>query len=164
MQPSPSAAKPALRPERGLRSATTSYLLAMVHHAIRARLEAALKPVNVTPLQFTVLEVLAAHEGMTSADLSRRFYVTPQTMGEVVAHLVRRGLARREPLAADRRLVAIHATDDGMALLVEAEAALAAIEAEVFGSLNAAEHGALHGVLASLVQSLRRAPADLSAA
>jgi DNA-binding MarR family transcriptional regulator len=134
----------------------------MVHHAIRARLEAALKPANITALQFTLLEVIAAHDGITSADLSRRFYVKPQTMGETIALLVRRGLARREP-AQDRRVLAIHVTDDGLALLAEAEAALARIESEVFGAVNAAELGALHGVLAALVRSLR-APTEDSAA
>jgi DNA-binding MarR family transcriptional regulator len=147
----------------GLRNATTSYLLAMVHHAIRARLEAALKPANITALQFTILEVIAAHGGITSADLSRRFYVTPQTMGETIALLVRRGLARREA-SDDRRVLAIHVTDEGRALLSEGEAALARIEDEVFGAVNAAELGALHGVLVALVRSLRSAPADSAAA
>ncbi len=145
-------------PGRSLRTATTSYLLAMVHHAIRSRLETALKPSSITALQFTLLEVLAAHHGMTSADLSRRFYVTAQTMGETISHLVKRGLVGRKPLASDRRVVALNVTDQGLALLAEAEAALAQIEAEVFGSLNAAEHGALHGVLTSLVQTLRAPP------
>jgi DNA-binding MarR family transcriptional regulator len=135
----------------------------MVHHAIRARLEAALKPANITALQFTLLEVIAAHDGITSADLSRRFYVKPQTMGETIALLVRRGLARREP-AQDRRVLAIHVTDEGLALLAEAEAALARIEAEVFGAVNAAELGALHGVLAALVRSLRTPTEDSAAA
>ncbi len=142
---------------RKARPATTSYLLANVHHAIRSRLEAALKPASITALQFTLLEVLAAHEGMTSADLSRRFFVTPQAMGETIGLLLRRGLVRREPLAGDRRVRAIFATDAGRALLVQGDAALAEIEAEVLGKLNAAERGALHGVLDALVHRLRAA-------
>ena len=144
---------------RRARPATTSYLLGMVHHAIRARLEAALKPANITALQFTLLEVVAAHDGVTSADLSRRFYVTPQTMGETIRLLLRRGLMQRRPHPSDRRVRAIFATDAGRALQRQGEAALAEIEAEVFGMINAAERGALHGVLDVLLEKLRTAEA-----
>ena len=126
---------------------------------MRSRLEASLKSANITALQFTLLEVLAAHDGVTSADLSRRFYVTPQTMGETIGLLLRRGLVQRKPHADDRRVRVIFATDTGRALLVQGEEALAQIEAEVFGLINAAERGALHGVLDLLLERLRASEA-----
>ncbi len=143
-------------------SASTSYLLANVHHALRARLEAALKPANITPLQFTILEVLAAHEeGATSADLSRRFFVTPQTMGETIANLVRRGLVDRAGQPGDRRVLTIFLTKLGRETIRLGEAELRRIEAEVFANLAPADLAALRRLLGAAVQRIRedRGPA-----
>src|SRR3954462_11866600 len=56
------------------------YLIARVFYEMHGRTERALAPQNVTALQFTILSTLHRCEGLSSAELSRRFKVTPQTM------------------------------------------------------------------------------------
>src|SRR4029450_10238298 len=58
------------------------YLLHALPHASRASLDDALRHLELSSLQYTVMSVLAHNENLSSSRLSRRFYVTPQTMGE----------------------------------------------------------------------------------
>jgi DNA-binding MarR family transcriptional regulator len=135
--------------------AGTSYLVAQVHHAIRARLDAATKPHNITPLQFTILEILSTRDRVTSADLSRRFFVTPQTMGETISNLERRGFVVRKSDPNNKRTLHVVPTKAGRALVVVFQGELRQIEEEIYGELDAAELAGLRSVLQRLVLHLR---------
>src|SRR4051794_491946 len=51
------------------------YLLALVFYEVKDRTEAALEPHHLTPMQFTILASLGRWQGLSSAELSRRFKV-----------------------------------------------------------------------------------------
>lgn len=132
----------------------TIYLIAMVHHALRAtRLEPALKPLGVTPLQYTILTVIEAHPGLSSAQLSRRFYVTPQTMGQVLAGLAARGLLRRREDPDNRRVLLVQVTAKGRKLIDACSREIAPIEEEIF---QAPETAALRDQLQHVARYLRQ--------
>ena len=79
------------------------YLLNQANQAVRSRLEQDLRAIGLTGIQYTVLTIVAARDGISSAELSRRFFVTPQTMNEIVAGLERRGLLARVESPQSRR-------------------------------------------------------------
>ena len=112
------------------------YLLARIFYAMRQRSEDALKPHNVTPMQFTILSSLKRWDGLSSAELSRRFGVTPQTMGEMIGNLERRALVARVQDPSNRRALRLSLTDAGERLFAACEAAMQAVEADMFEEMS----------------------------
>lgn len=135
--------------------ASTSYMVAQVHHAIRSRLETAMKPHNITPLQFTILEILATRDHVTSADLSRRFFVTPQTMGETISNLERRGFVARQNDPTNKRILHVVPTEAGRALVTMFQTDLRRIEDEIYQELAPGELAGLRSVLQRLMNHVR---------
>lgn len=69
----------------GTRGQRLTYLVKRLEMAERARMEEALRPLRVTLAQYTALSVLERRGGLSSAQLARRHFVTPQAMQQLVA-------------------------------------------------------------------------------
>ena len=137
---------PAVPPERwGM-----IYLLARIFYGMRQKSEDTLRPHNLTPMQFTILDSLKRWNGLSSAELSRRFRVTPQTMGEMVGNLERRSLVARVQDPANRRALRLSLTEAGSKLLDVCETEMQAVEAEMFEQMSARDLEAFRGRLAGL--------------
>ncbi|RJG22075.1 MarR family winged helix-turn-helix transcriptional regulator [Massilia cavernae] len=117
-------------------TARTSYLLAQCFHALRSLIEPALKSFNITPLQYTILSVALHTSKLSSAKLSRRFYITPQSMGQMLGGLEERGLVRREQDPANRRILLVSLTEEGCALAKRCAEQIERIEREAFGEFH----------------------------
>ncbi len=130
------------------------YLLARIFYAMRQKSEDALRPHNLTPMQFTILDSLKRWNGLSSAELSRRFRVTPQTMGEMVGNLERRSLIARVQDPSNRRALRLSLTDAGEKLLDACETEMQAIEARMFEQMSARDVEALRGRLNGLHERL----------
>ncbi len=115
------------------------YLLARIFYAMRSRTEDGLKPFGLTPMQSTILATLKRWDGLSSAELSRRFGVTPQTMGEMIANLERRLLVARRQDPANRRALKLTLTPEGRKMVRLCDDALEAVEGEMFKSLSERE-------------------------
>ena len=76
------------------------YAVKQVELAVRAHLDELLRPSGITALQYTALTVLARRAGLTSAELARNAFVTPQSMGDLVTALERRQLVATSTAAA----------------------------------------------------------------
>ncbi|MEP6906931.1 MAG: MarR family transcriptional regulator [Pseudoxanthomonas sp.] len=143
---------------KGTKRASTTYLIARVFHALRAtRIEPILKPFGITPLQYTIMTVIATHEGLSSADLSRRFYVTPQTMGQVLASLEEGGLLKRREDPGNRRVLRVAMTAEGRKLVQRCDKQMEKIELEVFGNLDDSDVEAFRSKLYKVAAVLRGA-------
>jgi DNA-binding MarR family transcriptional regulator len=135
--------------------ASTTYLISQVHFALRSRTEAALKKYAVTGIQYTVLSVLAHRDGLSSADLSRRFYVTPQSMGQLLSSLEERGLLARNEDMSNRRILRVSLTDAGRELVEAGAKDIAEVESLAFAILDGNDLQRLRSNLHALVGSLR---------
>src|SRR5689334_4632464 len=91
-------------------SAGTLYLVHTLAHASRSMLDDALRHLDLSSLQYTVLSVLAQNANLSSSRLSRRFYVTPQTMGELILLLERKGLIERREDPANKKALLLSLT------------------------------------------------------
>ncbi|MBX9758400.1 MAG: MarR family transcriptional regulator [Beijerinckiaceae bacterium] len=136
------------------------YLLHQSSQALRSRLEHALRPVGVTGLQYTILGLLDRHEGLSSADLSRRFFVTPQTMNQVVAGMLKRGLVGRQASEANRRILKMNLTSAGAELLARCEVLADEIELDALATVPARELEQMREHLRRLLRQLRLSGAD----
>jgi DNA-binding MarR family transcriptional regulator len=116
----------------------TLYLISYTFHASRTQLERVLRKYNLTGIQFTILDILSHRTGQSSADLSRRFFVTPQTMGEMVASLEKRDLIERVENPKNRRVLQTYLTAEGQRLHRAAAKDVARVEAQLFKGLDVA--------------------------
>ena len=139
---------------------STIYLLHQTSQALRSRLEHALRPLGLTGLQYTILGLLDRHEGLSSADLSRRFFVTPQTMNQVVAGLLKRGLLAREASEANRRILKMKLSPEGAALLARCEVIADDIELDALASVPPADLDQMRQHLRKLLRQLRLSGGD----
>jgi len=140
------------------------YLLNQANQAVRSRLEQDLRAIGLTGIQYTVLSIVDARDGISSAELSRRFFVTPQTMNEIVSGLERRGLLARVESPQSRRILTARLTDAGMTLLAEADVIADQIEAEAFSRLSDEDFSALRRLLRVQLDSVRSEPVEKKAA
>jgi len=114
-------------------AARTLYLIRRVQFASYLRLEQTVKRLGLTTAQYTVLSMLGHRELLSSAQLSRRFSVTPQTMFKLIATIVRKGLVSRKGMNGDRRSLQVSLTPAGRRALAACEQAVDALEADLFG-------------------------------
>ena len=123
------------------------YEIKQVELAVRALMDEVLRPAGVTTLQYTALTVLAGRDGLTSAELARKSFVTAQTMTDMVAALERRELIAREQDPAHGRRLLISLTDKGRAFLEKHAGEIAAIEERMVSRLDKDERTELHDLL-----------------
>ncbi len=123
-----------------------SYMIKWVERALRAQLDTALSTHGVTTAEYTALSVLRQRDRLSSAQLARRAFVTPQAMNQIVIELERRGLIERRSDAEHRRIQRTSLTRRGTAVLDACDEATAPIEAQLLSSSSRTE-----------VESLRRA-------
>ena len=131
------------------------YLVHVVTHATRARLDADLAPFGLSSFQFTVLSVVAHNDGLSSSRLSRRFHVTPQAMGEVVLLLERKGVILRTEDPKNRKVLHLSLTESGLATWRAAALLVERFEQTVFAGRTDSELQTVRETLAAVLTSLR---------
>ena len=118
----------------------TLYLIKRAEIEVTSRMGMALEQFNITPIQFTILYFVNQDKGdLSSAQLSRRFSMTPQSMNELVTVLQRKKLIKKTVDAAHKRILRISLTAKGIKLLTDCNVAMDAVENELLESLNSVE-------------------------
>ncbi len=117
-------------------SLSNSWLLVQSFHLLRLKFEPALKPIGLTGLQLTILIMLKKRAGISSADLARRFYKSPQGMGQLLNALADREMIERAEHPENRRILQVTLTDKGRKAVAAGEAAMRRVERETFGHLD----------------------------
>jgi DNA-binding MarR family transcriptional regulator len=137
----------------------TIYLVKMLDIAVRAGLEQRLQEFQLTGAQYTVLSLLSTRDNLSSADLSRRFLVTPQSMNEMIMALERKGLVSRQEDEGNRRILRVKLTPHGQAILKKCDKQVDSLEAEFFGTLDPNALTALRDTMNTVIASHRGATA-----
>ncbi|MGJ7908674.1 MarR family winged helix-turn-helix transcriptional regulator [Actinopolyspora sp. H202] len=106
---------------------------------VRALMDDALRPHGLTTLQYTALTVLERRGELSSAQLARRSFVTPQTMHEMVQWLERRELVQRRRDETNRRALLINLTPRGRELVTTCAPMIDSLERRVLDSMNPGE-------------------------
>ena len=147
----------------GTRGQRLTYLVKRLQMAERARMEEALRPLGMTLGQYTALSVLERRGGLSSAQLARRHFVTPQAMQQLVAGLERDGVIERRPDAGNRRILRVWLTRHGAEVLATCHEAVADVERRMLTALEPGEAEAFAHALERCVSALAR-PDDAGAA
>lgn len=129
-----------------------------LQHLVRAALRDALADLDLTPVQNTVLGMIASTPDSSSADLARRTQVTAQTMHRLVADLERRGLLTLQPRPGHGRTLDARVTGDGRKILAEAAVRAQAIEDRMTGGLDQRQRRQLLTLLQHCVTAIHDDP------
>ncbi|MDH2430756.1 MarR family transcriptional regulator [Sphaerisporangium sp. TRM90804] len=108
--------------------ARLSYLVYRLERRLRARLDEALARHGVTTTEYMALSELRMGDGVSSAELARIAFVTPQAMNLVVRNLEQRGLIRRDPHPDGGRVLCARLTRKGLSALRRCDGLLDGIE------------------------------------
>ena len=131
-----------------------SYVVARLDRALRREIDSRVREHGLTTTTYTALSVLAVQPGLSSAQLARRSYVTPQSMNQLVATLERRGLIERAPDPDHRRILRAKLTRKGRRVLAACDRAVEEMEREMLSAVPARERDRLREQLIACVRGL----------
>ena len=113
---------------RGRTEPGVSYAVARLHQRLFASISERVAPYGLTTLQFTTLSVLSRHGApLSTSQLARRAFMTPQSMSEVIHALERNGLIRRNPHPNHRRTLPATITAKGRRVLAACDEAVSRV-------------------------------------
>lgn len=115
------------------------YLLMRVHRALRATIDDTLRPHGFTMPQVAVLFALGRETGLSTAELARLAFVTPQAMGEVLAGLEAKGFVIRRAHDSHGRILPAELTATGIEARNLCYEVLAKAERQMLSDLSADE-------------------------
>ncbi len=124
------------------------------NHVVARGFTAVFAEVGLTPVQFGVLAVVHDTPGPTLAELARAVMVRPQSAGEVVEVLERRGLVRRDGPPGRGRRRPLTLTDAGRDVLAAAWPGVLAFNAPETLGLTPDEHATLDRLLQRVLEHL----------
>ena len=131
-----------------------SFLLRQAHAALRAAIDRELAAVGITGPQYSALNVVVRHSGLSATELARASALTQQTTNEIVLALSRRGLIDRRPRNDDRRVLEIHPTEEGKLVLRQARRIVHRIERRMVAGLDDRDQARLRQWLVECAQAL----------
>jgi DNA-binding MarR family transcriptional regulator len=131
------------------------YLLKEASSALRAAMEAVLRPLGLTVTQYSCLELLAQRPGLSNSDLARGAFVTRQSMNVLLQAFERDGLVSRPAAAPVGKALPTRLTAAGQRTLEQASAAVRGVEVRMLGGMSAQEQVAALSALRSMVRALR---------
>ena len=133
------------------------YLIKRAEIEITSRMSKALELLGITPIQFTLLYfVKHDKDDFSSAQLSRRFQVTPQSMNELIAVLQTKKLLRKSVDPSHKRILRISLTPKGNQLLTRCNMALDSIEKELFEDLTNNEIDKIRDIIGKILATSRK--------
>jgi len=145
------AALPSANPQARSRVA---YLVYRVERRLRSRLDEVTRAHGVTTTEYVTLSVLRENDGMSSAELARWAFVTPQAMNLVISALERRRLVKRRPDPSHGRVLRASVTAKGIAVLDDCDRSMDEIEADMLRDLPADAIEELRAALGSCAHAL----------
>lgn len=130
--------------------------ISQLFFVLRAAMDDALRKIELTSPQFTVLDALSREPGITNAGLARRCSVTPQTTHAIVLGLEAAGLVVRQPHLTQTRLLQLYLSNAGEQFAEEARIRVDEVETRMLMLFSNAERDQfgdlLHRCLATLAR------------
>lgn len=131
------------------------YLLKEASSALRASMEAVLRPLGMTITHYSCLELLAQRPGLSNSDLARGTFVTRQSMNVLLQTLERDGLVVRAEQPEAGRALPTELTDAGRRQLATASAAVRGVQDRMTSGMDREEQAAFADLLRRSIGSLR---------
>jgi DNA-binding MarR family transcriptional regulator len=131
------------------------YAIARLHQRVFAGISERVAPHGLTTLQFTTMSVLSRHGApLSTSQLARRAFMTPQSMSEVIHALERKGLIKRNPHPNHRRTLPATLTPKGNRVLAACEEAVTEFESTMLEGFSATDRAAFLDMIKAAVRNL----------
>jgi DNA-binding MarR family transcriptional regulator len=132
-----------------------SYAIARLHQRVFAGITERVAPHGVTTLQFTTLSVLSRHGApLSTSQLARRAFMTPQSMSEVIHALEDKGLIKRNPHPNHRRKLPATLTAKGRRVLAACEQDVSELETAMLEDFSDADREEFLGMIKAAARNL----------
>ncbi|GAA2711490.1 MarR family winged helix-turn-helix transcriptional regulator [Actinoplanes palleronii] len=131
------------------------YLLKEASSALRAAMEAVLRPLGMTVTHYSCLELLAQRPGLSNSELARGAFVTRQSMNVLLQALERDGYVSRPAAAPVGKVLPTRLTSRGRRSLAAASAAVRSVEVRMLGGMSEAERAAAYTLLRGMIRALK---------
>ena len=132
-----------------------SYAIARLHQRVFAGITERVAPYGLTALQFTTLSVLSRHGApLSTSQLARRAFMTPQSMSEVIHALERKGLIKRNPHPKHRRTLPATLTAKGRRVLAACDAAVSEFEDAMLDGFSEADRATFRDMIKAAARNL----------
>ncbi|HEY2645239.1 MAG TPA: MarR family transcriptional regulator [Galbitalea sp.] len=135
-------------------SPQVGYLLKHAQSLLHARMEEALKPLQLTVSHYSCLYRLRVEPGISASALARRTFVTRQSMNAMLQQLIDRDLVARPARADSGRALPTVLTPAGMRALDAAQVLVEGVEHRMLSGLTIAETAGLARGLVACVSAL----------
>jgi DNA-binding MarR family transcriptional regulator len=126
------------------------YALKRVTSLVQGDLVQVLAPFQLRITSFSALTVIVGRPGLTQTELAETLSIERSHLVQIIDGLAGNGWIERTAVAGDRRHYALLPTEEGVALLESARAAVRDHEARVFRALAARERAELGPLLAKI--------------
>lgn len=102
---------------------------------------------NLRPVDFSVMSVIHHNPGITSRQLCATLNLLPPNLVGLIQSLESRGLVSRQPHPHDGRALGLHPTQEGRAVMVQAEQAASDLEIDRTHRLTPSQRNTLMQLL-----------------
>ena len=133
----------------------TGYTIKQVQQQIHTAMEDLLRPLSLNLSQYNVLKNLEASSPATGAELSRKAFVTPQTMHTILTTMERKEFITRTAIPGNAKSFNIFITDRGGAALKNADETLSKLFDRANATLTLSEYDELERLLRKLSLGLK---------
>jgi DNA-binding MarR family transcriptional regulator len=130
------------------------YLLKEAASALRAAMEAVLRPLGMTVTHYACLELLEQRPGLSNSELARGAFVTRQSMNVLLQTLERDGDVTRPAEARVGKVLPTQLTPRGRRNLERATVAVRSVEVRMLSGLSQDEQSDARRILQRMVRSL----------
>ena len=140
-----------------------AYMIGHLERLVRRRLREAISPLGLTVQQYTALSVLNARGRLSNAQLAERSLVTPQSANELVKTLKKQGWVERTADPSHGRIIHLHLTSSGEAILKRAHTAAALFEEEMLQQIPKDDLQRYREYLTTSIHTLSQTSTEVSA-
>ncbi len=138
--------------------ARTVYLVKRIETEITLQMNKALADFGVTLAQYIILNFVNTNQqDLSSAQLSRRFKMTPQSMNETVTTLQKKEMLLKNADSDNKRILRISLTEKGIEVLGFCNAAVDTLEQNLFGNVSSDELAIFRKVIGTVLETTREA-------
>jgi DNA-binding MarR family transcriptional regulator len=136
--------------------ARTVYLIKRIETEVTIRMNKSLSEFDITLSQFIVLNFVNDNQiDFSSAQLSRRFKMTPQSMNETVSSLKRKELIEKNVDIENKRILRISLTEKGLEILNACNLAINDVETELFRKFTPTQMESFRSLIGIILSSTK---------
>ena len=130
------------------------YKLKQTQHSLRLHMDEALRTLDLTTPQYSVLAQLELRPGISNAALARSSFITAQTMHGIVSNLEKRNLVKRKSDPQHGRILATQLTKQGVKVVQQAHKIISKVEAMMTSTITKDNEALLEKLLLECFNNL----------